>query len=82
MGRLSISASLGQAAWAARRQWRALPVDRRDRLQALLRRAAGGPSNLSPADRQELRGLIAELNLGNVVRDSAMRAARSGSRRR
>ncbi|MDQ6818409.1 MAG: hypothetical protein M3018_13535 [Actinomycetota bacterium] len=76
MGRLTVAATLGQAAWATRRQWRALPAEHRDRLQALLRQSAGRPSSLSPAERDELRRLVGELNLGDVLRDSAMRASR------
>jgi hypothetical protein len=82
MGRMTIAASVGQAAWAVRRQWQELPADRRNRLQALLRQSTGRPSNLSAAERQELRALVGELNLGEVLRDSAMRASRGGSRRR
>jgi hypothetical protein len=81
MGRMTMAATLGQAAWATRRQWRALPAERRDRLQALLRQATGGPSNLSAAERTELRGLVGELRLGDVLRDSATRASRRGFRR-
>jgi hypothetical protein len=81
-GRFTVAASLGQAAWAARRRWQALPPPRRARLQELLRQSAGRPANLSAAERQEIRGLIGELNLGDVLRENAMRAARRGSRRR
>jgi hypothetical protein len=35
---------------------------------------------VSAAERQELRALVAELNLGDVLRDSAMRASRRGFR--
>jgi hypothetical protein len=80
LGRLTIAASLGQAAWATRRQWQALPPERRSRLQALLRQSAGGPANLSETDRQELRRLIGELNLGEVLRNSAIRASGRGRR--
>jgi hypothetical protein len=80
LGKVTIAASLGQAAWEARRQWQALPPERRNRLQALLRQSAGGPANLSEADRQELRGLIGELHLGEVLRNSAMRAGARGRR--
>jgi hypothetical protein len=76
LGRLTIAASLGQAAWATRRQWQGLPVEHRSRLQALLRQSAGGPANLSAAERQELSKLVGELNLGEVLRKSAMRASR------
>ena len=82
MSRLTIALALGQAAWTARQQWEAIPVERRARLQTLLRQSAGGPSSLTAADRAELRALIAELNLGEVVRTSAARAARGGLRRR
>lgn len=41
IGRVTVAASLGQAAWATRRRWRALPAEHRDRLQALLRQSAG-----------------------------------------
>ncbi len=81
MGRLGIATALGQAAWSIRRQWMALPPDRRERLQALLRQSGGRPSSLSPAERQELRGIVAELNLGEVLRNSAMRASGGGFRR-
>ena len=80
LGRLTIAASLGQAAWATRRQWQALPIERRTRLQALLRQSAGGPASLTATDRQELRSLIGELNLGEVLRNSAIRATRGGRR--
>jgi hypothetical protein len=76
LGRLTIAASLAQAAWATRRQWQALPPEDRNRLQALLRQSAGRPANLSETERQELRRLIAELNLGEVLRNSTMRATR------
>jgi hypothetical protein len=82
MGKMTMAASVGQAAWATRRQWRALPAERRNRLQALLRQSTGRPSNLSAAERQELRDLIGELNLGDVLRDSAIRASRRSLRRR
>ena len=80
IGRLTVAASLGQAAWATRRHWQALPAERRSRLQALLRQTAGGPANLTQNDRQELRRLLGELHLGEVLRNSAMRATRGGRR--
>lgn len=73
--RLGIAASLGQVAWATHRQWRQLPPDHRDRLQLLLRRSGGRPSSLSPNERRELRGLVTELNLGELLRDSVARAS-------
>jgi hypothetical protein len=82
MGRLTVAASLGQAVWAARRQWQALPPERRGRLQALLRQSAGGPSNLSQAERQELRELLGDLNLGDIFRDTAARTFSRGRSQR
>jgi hypothetical protein len=80
LGRLTIAASLGQAAWATHRQWQALPAEHRGRLQALARQSAGRPANLSETEHQELRRLIGELNLGEVLRNSAIRATRRGRR--
>lgn len=82
MGRMTIAASLGQAAWATRRQWQALPTEHRTRLQALLRQAAGRPSNLSAGERQELQTLLGELNLGAVLRRTAMSMSSRGRFRR
>ncbi len=83
MGRLSLAAALAQGALATRRQWQALPPERRARLQVLIRQAAGGPSALSAAERRELRMLVGDLKLGEAVRSSATRAtARRGFRRR
>ena len=82
IGRMTVAASVGQAAWGVRRQWQALPAGHRDRLQALMRQSAGRPGNLTSADRNELRHLVSELNLGDVLRDSAMRASRGGVRQR
>ena len=80
LGKLTIAATLGQAAWATRRQWQALPPEHRNRLQTLLRQSAAGPASLSETDRHELRRLIGELNLGEVLRNSAVRATGRGRR--
>jgi hypothetical protein len=72
--------TVGQFAWAAGRQWRALPADRRDRLQALLRQSATRPASLSPVERQELSQLMRELELGPLVRRVATDAASSRGR--
>ena len=80
LGKLTVAATLGQAAWATRRQWQALPPEHRNRLQTLLRQSAASPTSLSETDRQELRRLIGELNLGEVLRNSAVRATRAGRR--
>jgi len=80
LGRLGLATAVGQFAWAAGRQWRALPADRRERLQALLRQSATRPASLSPADRQELTRLMRELELGPLVRRAATDAASPGGR--
>jgi hypothetical protein len=82
MGRLSMAAAVGQAALGARRQWRAMPAERRARMQTLLKRSASGPASLSAAERDELRGLVRELKLGEVARTSAARVTRRGFFRR
>ena len=80
LGRLTIAASLGQAAWATHRQWRALPAEHRGRLRALLRQSAGRSATLSETERHELRRLIADLKLGEVLRNSGIRASRGEER--
>jgi hypothetical protein len=79
MGRMTIVATAAKVGWAARRQWRAIPQNRRQRLEALLRQSGGWPANLSAAERRELWTLVQELNLGEVLRQGATRSA---SRRR
>jgi hypothetical protein len=80
LGRLGIATAVGQFAWAAGRQWRALPADRRDRLQALLRQSATRPASLSASERQELGQLMRELELGQLARRMATDAASSRGR--
>jgi hypothetical protein len=82
IGRLGVATALGQAAWTTRRRWLALAPERRERAQALLRQSGARRSSLSAAERQELLGIVRELNLGEVLRNSAMRASGSGFRRR
>lgn len=83
IGRLGLAMTLGRALWGARQNWQAVSPDRRERLQALMRQSGGRPSNLSPAERQELSALVKELRLGEVARGAAMSAAfpRRGFRR-
>jgi hypothetical protein len=82
-GRLTVAAALLQGARSAHRQWQAIPAARRSRLQDLLRRSGGRPGNLSASERRELQSLIGELNLAQVVRETAQRATvRRGLRRR
>ena len=82
-GRLTVAVALLQGARSAHRQWQAIPVARRSRLQDLLRRSGGRPGNLSAGERRELQGLVGDLHLGHVVRETAQRATvRRGFRRR
>lgn len=74
LGPLGVAVTVGQTAWGARRNWQAIPPERRLRLQELLRQSAGRPANLSDAERQELMGLVRELNLGELARQTAMSA--------
>jgi hypothetical protein len=76
---MTIVATVAKMGWAAGRQWRAMPQDRRRRLEALVRQSAGWPTNLSAAERRELWTLVQELQLGEVFRQGA---TRSGPRRR
>lgn len=82
LGRLGVATAVGKFAVAAGRQWRALPADRRDRLQRLLRQSATRPASLSAAERQEMSQLIRELNLGPIARQAATNAATSRGRLR
>jgi len=84
LGPLGVAMTVGQTAWAARRNWQAIPPERRARLQELTRQSAGRPANLSAGERRELMSLIRELNLGDLARQTAMSGAfpRSRFRRR
>ncbi len=68
-----------QIASTTRQHWQSLPSEDRERLQDLLRRSRGKPSNLSGAERRELRELVRGLQLPRLVRDAAVNA--SGLRR-
>ena len=82
-GRLAIAGVLLQGARSAQRHWHAVPASRRERMQTLVRKSGGRPGNLSPSERRELQSLVSELNLGQVIRDTAQSAAtRRGFRRR
>jgi hypothetical protein len=75
IGPVGMALTLGQIAWVVREHWQTIPADRRARLQALLRKAKGRPSNLSDAERVELRELMRGLNLTRLARRSATTAA-------
>ncbi len=75
LGPLGIALTVGQTAWGARRNWQAIPPERRLRLQELIRQSAGRPANLSSVERRELMDLMRELKLGELARETAMSAA-------
>lgn len=73
--RLGIATAAWRFAVSARRQWLALPPNRRRRLQTLLRQSGGRPSRLSAAERRELGALVRDLRLGALIRNAAIDAA-------
>ncbi len=75
LGPLGLAMTAGQAAWAARQNWQAITLERRDRLKELVRLSGGRPGNLSAVERRELTDLIRELNLAELARQTAMSAA-------
>ena len=75
IGPLGTAAIVLQVASTTRQHWQSVPSEDRVRLQGLLRRSRGKPSNLSKAERRELRKLIRALQLHRLVRDSAVNAA-------
>jgi hypothetical protein len=64
-----------QVANATRQHWQSIPEEDRARLQHLLRQSHGKPSNLSKAERGELRKLVRALRLPSLVRNTALNAA-------
>ncbi|MGH2851091.1 MAG: hypothetical protein ACRDLP_10790 [Solirubrobacteraceae bacterium] len=64
-----------QLATTTRAHWKSIPREDRARLQSLLRDSHGKPSNLSKAERRELRTLVRALQLPRLVRDTALNAA-------
>jgi alpha-D-ribose 1-methylphosphonate 5-triphosphate synthase subunit PhnI len=75
VSRLTLAATLGQTVWEVGRRWEALPARRRARLQDLLRKSGGRPSSLSASERREVRMIVAELKLGEVMREISQRAS-------
>ncbi len=64
-----------QLASTTRHHWQSIPSEDRARLQTLLRRSHGKPSNLSEAERRELIKLVRALQLPRLVRSGALNAA-------
>jgi len=81
LGPLGVVVTVGRSALHARRHWRSIPADRRERLQTLIKRSGGRPSGLDPNERQELAGLVRELRLGELGRVLAMTAVGARGRR-
>lgn len=75
LGPLGVALTVGQSANAARRHWQTVPPASRARLQTLVRQSGGRPSSLSPEERQELNGLVRDLQLGALGRKIATNAA-------
>jgi hypothetical protein len=67
-----------QVASTTRQHWQSVPSEDRARLQLLLRRSRGKPSNLSTAERRELVKLVHSLQLPRLVRDAAVNAVGIG----
>ena len=71
------------------KRWRALSAKERARLTGLVRESRGRAGNLSPKERQELRGLIGKLDVKGVgqelvglVRGGRRTGRRSAGKRR
>jgi len=82
IGPWGMALTLGQVAWTVREHWQSIPAERRDRLQVLLRKARGRRSNLTLAERAELRELVRALDLARLLRRGAMDAAAATRRLR
>jgi hypothetical protein len=80
LGPIGSAVTAVQIANLAREHWQAVPREDRARMQSLLRKSHGKPSNLSNAERRELRSLLGALELPRLVRRSVVNAA--GIRRR
>jgi hypothetical protein len=63
-----------QLARATREHWQSIPRAKRRRLQSLLRQSRGKPSNLTQAERRELRKLVSALQLSRFVQNSLLTA--------
>lgn len=67
-GPLAAAITWGQVAMAVREHWLSVPRARRERLAELLMRSRLRPSRLSPAQRAELRELVAGMRLVDLGR--------------
>lgn len=64
-----------QLASTTRQHWQSIPGEERARLQSLLGKSRGKPSNLSKSERRELIKLVRALQLPRLVRTGALNAA-------
>ncbi|MEA2370515.1 MAG: hypothetical protein QOH12_909 [Solirubrobacteraceae bacterium] len=84
VGTVGAVVTLGQLAMIVREHWQSIPARHRNRVQTLVTRSGGRPSNLSRAEQAELRGLVSELRLAELARrigPVALGSGRRGSRR-
>jgi hypothetical protein len=64
-----------EAAVATKRHWDLLEPGTRRRLVQLVTKSKGRPSNLTAAEKKELRGLVRQLHLVRLGRDLAVVAS-------
>jgi hypothetical protein len=76
--------TVAEAVVATRRHWSGLDPHTRRRLLELVTKSRGRPSNLTAAEKRELRSLVGRMNLTKLGRDLAVVASplRGGRRRR
>jgi hypothetical protein len=74
LGPLGVALTAAQVGRTVHDHWRAVPADQRERLAQLLRQTKGKPSNLSAAERRELRALVRALNVPRVAVRAAIAA--------
>ncbi len=58
-----------EGAFIAREHWQHLTSDERDRLRDLIRRSKGRPANLAMHERDEVRQLVAKLDVPGIGRE-------------
>jgi hypothetical protein len=64
-----------EAALATKKHWDRLPPGTRQRVVGLVAKSKGRPSNLSAAEKKELRSLVRQLHLVRLGRDLAVVAS-------
>ena len=74
LGPLGVALTAAQVGRTVHDHWRAVHSEQRDRLGQLLRQARGKPSNLSAAERRELRELVRALRIPRVLVRGAITA--------